>query len=287
MSRVTDDGSQKFFSKAIQNISMKSQQRTYLLSTKVYGDTDKPQVVLLHGIATSSIIWQDTIRLLSQDYQVVTIDLLGHGKSPKPDDVAYTTELHADSIAHTLQARTLNTKSVFVGFSIGALITAKLAAKYPDLASSAMLIAPPVYATRTADSLGVIDTAYRRAYTYIERLPKAQSLKTIEKVQQNMPRLIGKNVFNEHTWHPIMSSLRHTVQNQSIHTDIVNIDPKIPITILYGSLDHLVIRKRVEQLARLNPTTNIKRVLAPHGITQNYSQSISKLLFNTTATQPI
>lgn len=108
---------------------MKNRQSTYLLSTKVYGDPDKPQVVLLHGIATNSTIWRHTIRLLSQDYRVVTIDLLGHGKSPKPDDVAYTTELHADSIALTLRARGLNARSAFVGFSIGALITAKLAAK--------------------------------------------------------------------------------------------------------------------------------------------------------------
>ena len=266
---------------------MKNQQSTYLLSTKVYGDPDKPQVVLLHGIATNSTIWRHTIRLLSQDYRVVTIDLLGHGKSPKPDDVAYTTELHADSIAHTLRARGLNARSAFVGFSIGALITAKLAVKYPELVGSAMLIAPPVYATRTAGARRLIDTTYRRAYTYIRRLPKAQSLKALEKVQKHMPRLIGKNVINGQTWHPIMSSLRHTVQNQSIHADIQKIDTEIPIAILYGSLDHLVIGKRVHQLARMKPQTTIKKVRAPHGITQNYSQNISKLLFSSSTTQPI
>ncbi len=266
---------------------MKNQRRTYTLATKVYGNTGKPQVVLLHGIATSSIIWRDTVRLLSRHYQVVTVDLLGHGKSPKPDDVTYTTELHADTIVHTLKAQGLSTESVFVGFSIGALIAAKLATKYPDLVDSVVLIAPPVYATKTTEKRRVIDSAYRRAYSYIGRLPRAQSLKTLEKIQQNMPRLIGKNVFNEHTWYPIMSSLKYTVQNQSIHADIAKINPEVPITILYGSFDHLVISKRVQQLTRLNPKVSVKRVHAPHGITQSYSQNISKLLFNTRFTQPI
>ena len=67
----------------------------------------------------------------------------------------------------------------------------------------------------------------------------------------------------------------------------VKIDAEIPIAILYGSLDHLVIGKRVHQLARMKPQTTIKKVRAPHGITQNYSQNISKLLFSSSTTQPI
>lgn len=46
---------------------------------------DGPPVILLHGFPTSSFLWRDLIPVLSIGMRVVTPDLLGFGKSDKPE----------------------------------------------------------------------------------------------------------------------------------------------------------------------------------------------------------
>ena len=47
-------------------------------------------ILLLHGWPTSSYLWRDIIKLLSDQYHVVAIDLPGFGKSDKPLDASYS-----------------------------------------------------------------------------------------------------------------------------------------------------------------------------------------------------
>lgn len=44
-----------------------------------------PVVVLLHGNPTSSYLWRNIIPALEQNYRVIALDLIGMGKSDKPD----------------------------------------------------------------------------------------------------------------------------------------------------------------------------------------------------------
>ena len=51
-------------------------------------------VLLAHGITTYSFIWRKIIPILSKDYDVIAIDLLGCGDSDKPLDVSYAIKDH-------------------------------------------------------------------------------------------------------------------------------------------------------------------------------------------------
>ncbi|MGN6162281.1 MAG: alpha/beta fold hydrolase, partial [Marmoricola sp.] len=44
-----------------------------------------PTIVLIHGIGHRRQAWRDVIPLLSTDFDVVAIDLPGHGESPDVD----------------------------------------------------------------------------------------------------------------------------------------------------------------------------------------------------------
>lgn len=57
------------------------------------GAKDAPIVVLLHGNPTSSYLWRNIIPELSKTHRVVVPDLIGMGKSDKPD-LEYTLQDH-------------------------------------------------------------------------------------------------------------------------------------------------------------------------------------------------
>lgn len=107
-----------------------------------YQDQGKGEaVVLVHGFCVDAQIqWgvPGIIRNLATAYRVIALDNRGHGKSGKPHDPdQYGDEMVRDLIRllDHLQIK----KAHFVGYSMGAFITCKLATMHPDRVLSATL----------------------------------------------------------------------------------------------------------------------------------------------------
>ncbi|MEO8527635.1 MAG: alpha/beta fold hydrolase, partial [Pseudolysinimonas sp.] len=103
-----------------------------------------PVVVLLHGIASSSVTFENVVPLISARHRAVSIDLLGFGESPAPVDAQYTLEEHVAALDRTLRRLRLR-QFVLVGHSMGALIAARYAATRPRQVTRLVLVSPPVY----------------------------------------------------------------------------------------------------------------------------------------------
>lgn len=89
------------------------------------GPTDAPAVVLVHGFA-SSLQWFDRLTpLLSEDYRVVRMDLLGCGKSPS-DGSSFAPETQTDMVLSVLDALGVGS-FVPVGHSFGSEVAIGLA----------------------------------------------------------------------------------------------------------------------------------------------------------------
>lgn len=104
-----------------------------------------PTVVLLHGYLSSRKYWKSVVRLLRDDYRVITIDLLGFGRSPKPHGAHYHIDNHAALVAHTVQQLTNGKPVIMVGHSMGAQVAARVAGAYPALVSKLVLANMPVF----------------------------------------------------------------------------------------------------------------------------------------------
>ena len=79
-----------------------------------------------------------TIEALSKSYRVIALDNRGHGKSDKPHDVKqYGVEM-AEDVVRLLDHLKIKQAHV-VGYSMGAIITAKLLVTHPDRLLSATL----------------------------------------------------------------------------------------------------------------------------------------------------
>ena len=98
-------------------------------------------LVLIHGLYSSAgINWQlpGTVKLLAERYQVIALDLRGHGRSGKPEDEdAYGVQLMEDVVR--LMDHLKIEKAHIVGYSLGGMIALKLVAEHPDRVLSCAL----------------------------------------------------------------------------------------------------------------------------------------------------
>jgi pimeloyl-ACP methyl ester carboxylesterase len=87
-------------------------------------------VVLLHGFLENKTMWKNIIPELSKKNRIITIDLLGHGKS---DCLGYvhSMELFAETIEAVLKHLQIR-KCVLVGHSLGGYVALAFAEKNPQ-----------------------------------------------------------------------------------------------------------------------------------------------------------
>ena len=96
-------------------------------------------LVLVHGFGAAIGHWRKNIPVLAAaGYRVFAIDLLGFGGSDKPP-LDYTLELWEQLLKDFFAAH-IQEPAVFVGNSIGALLSLMVVADYPEIAAGGVLI---------------------------------------------------------------------------------------------------------------------------------------------------
>jgi pimeloyl-ACP methyl ester carboxylesterase len=107
-------------------------------------DSSEEWVTFVHGAGGSSSIWFKQIREYSKQYNVLLLDLRGHGdstnaKAPNnPFDQKYTFESIAKDILEVLDYEDIQ-KSHFVGISLGTILIRQLAEMSPERVQSMIL----------------------------------------------------------------------------------------------------------------------------------------------------
>lgn len=97
-------------------------------------------VLFIHGIGQAMYTFRKNVHALSQYCHVVTVDLLGHGLSDKPD-IDYTIDDFSSMIYDFTQAMALENITL-LGFSTGAVIALDVAQKHPELVKRLILLSP-------------------------------------------------------------------------------------------------------------------------------------------------
>lgn len=97
------------------------------------GDPAKPSIVLLHGFPTSSHMYRNLIRDLSDSYHLIAPDYPGFGESsfPSPDDYEYTFDNIAKTMDKFIEQRRLKKYSLFIQ-DYGAPIGFRIAMAHPE-----------------------------------------------------------------------------------------------------------------------------------------------------------
>ena len=104
------------------------------------GDKHAPAMVLIHGFASSTLVWSKVfLKLAEAGYQVIAPDLLGYGYSAKPRNGEYTIAGQAKLLARLLDRLGIP-RALFVGSSYGGAVAATCALDYPDRVEKLILV---------------------------------------------------------------------------------------------------------------------------------------------------
>jgi pimeloyl-ACP methyl ester carboxylesterase len=104
------------------------------------GDRDAPAMVLIHGFASSTLVWSKVfLKLAAAGYRVIALDLLGYGYSAKPRNGEYTIAGQTKLLTRLLDHLGIP-RAIFVGSSYGGAVAATCALDYPDRVEKLILI---------------------------------------------------------------------------------------------------------------------------------------------------
>ena len=95
-------------------------------------------LILLHGLASHSSIWDLVAPLLARQVRVQALDLRGHGKSGKPDH-GYDFDTVADDVRQFWEEQGLANPTL-VGHSWGGNVALHCAVSYPDQVAGLVLV---------------------------------------------------------------------------------------------------------------------------------------------------
>lgn len=103
---------------------------------------DASWVTLVHGVGGSSVIWYKQIRDLSKHFNVLMVDLRGHGRSRDLFEAYmgrnYTFEDISKDVLHVMDHLKIQ-KSHFIGISLGTILIRVIAELDPDRVDSMIL----------------------------------------------------------------------------------------------------------------------------------------------------
>ncbi|MBI3648713.1 MAG: alpha/beta fold hydrolase [Actinobacteria bacterium] len=110
------------------------------LSVRLFDGPDPgaPGLLLHHGLASSSHIWDLMLPRLARRFRVVAYDARGHRRSSKPSSGYGFDHVVADALA-VIRATRLG-RPIFVGHSWGAMAGLDLVARHPRSTAGAVLI---------------------------------------------------------------------------------------------------------------------------------------------------
>jgi pimeloyl-ACP methyl ester carboxylesterase len=115
----------------------------YRLSYDEYGAGDRP-IVLIHGLLMNRHMFERLGPILAaHGNRVIALDLLGHGRSDRPEDLQrYSMPLFAYQVTALLDHLELES-AVVGGTSLGANVSLEMAARFPER-TEALFIEMPV-----------------------------------------------------------------------------------------------------------------------------------------------
>ncbi len=230
--------------------------------------TKKPDatVVFLHGIAATSSTWRHTIQQFSKDSELknvrlLALDLLGFGKSLRPDWLNYNYEDYDRALDRTFKKLHIKSPIILVGHSMGGLIAAHYAAEFPYSANliGLILVSPPILMSNELARLP--DKIYAKSYGSLNKLAKEEP--AVEVIGNFVQRLSSfrSDYLTTSAFGKSMDAVILNRQNYRMFSKI-----KLPTLIIHGRFDPLVMRSNLKRVAEHNRHIRYVGVLGHHDI---------------------
>jgi pimeloyl-ACP methyl ester carboxylesterase len=104
------------------------------------GDIEATPMVLIHGFASSNLVWSKVLlELADQGFRVIAPDLLGYGYSGKPSHLDYTIASQAAMVVSLMKQLGIE-RTVLIGSSYGGAVAETIALDHPTLVEKLVMV---------------------------------------------------------------------------------------------------------------------------------------------------
>lgn len=235
-------------------------------------------VVFLHGIASSYATWREVLPPLTKDKDLskvrfVALDLIGFGKSEKPDWYGYDYASYRKTLARTLKKLKIHTPIVLCGHSMGCLISIDFAANGDRLIDQLILISPPII--KGSEVAGVQDQVYTKLYGELRMHTGAKPVSVIATFVDALSSF-EKRSLNTPAFRKTMDNI---ILNKENYGTAANL--KVPMEVIHGRFDPLVIGANLKKLAERNSHFKLTETFGGHDMTGAKAKKIDKVFKDT------
>lgn len=236
-----------------------------------------PVVVMIHGIASSSVTFVHLVPLLEPDHRVITIDILGFGASPSPEGATYTLDEHAAALDRTIRSLGLRAPFTLVGHSLGSLIAARYASTHRRALNRLVLVSSPIYLPPAV--LGdPLDRASMGAYFTVYEFLRSNPVFTQRTAAALAAVAPIKNVLEltEKNWQPFMLSLQNAIESQTTLADLARV--AVPVDLVYGALDPFLAPGGLTIVQQLRHVRTHRVPGVAHLVRPKLAQAVARVL---------
>ena len=234
-----------------------------------------PPLLLIHGLGSSLQDWEHQVDAFADQFQVIALDLRGHGKSDKPRG-PYTIELFSQDVGSFLQ-KTIKKPAHVVGLSMGGAIAFQLALSHPHLIRS--MIITNMGAMMPVETFEQKRFYYARLFTSAILGPKGMGRQIARHVFPD-PAMAPLRECMELRWsenprRPYLSALR-ALKNWSVMDQLREIT--CPTLILHAEYDYTPLSHKKEVAARMQQATLMTLPGAHHVVNVEQPEAFNSLV---------
>jgi pimeloyl-ACP methyl ester carboxylesterase len=240
-------------------------------------------IVLVHGLGTDSSAWDRVVAPVRDGHRTVAVDLPGYSLHSAADVVPGAVEL-ADGL-DALLARLGITSAVLVGHSFGGAVSLITAHRHPQRCAGLVLVAPGGFGAELNPLLPLIGTRF--GARLLRTLYRPRASRTIERIAARVDARPGQKMSRvriaelmetydrmrtEEARAQFRASVQHSLALNSSpdRSEFTQVDPDIPILILWGRDDRVLPVWHANRAADVLPWADV-RVIDAAGHTPHRS----------------
>lgn len=244
-------------------------------------------IVLLHGMFADGTQWQKIAKILQKQYRVISVDLLGHGKSPRPQNATYSAAEHVAYLRRTLESLHATQHVTIVGYSMGGAVALSYAKTYEQEVDQLYLLSTPFYlnpdqmiAANYTGSL-MLTKLSTGLYSGLEKLLGSGRIDWLLRFgnrSKTFGKMIGAHENNLES-EIVRKNLRELVHNYDFAGYLR--DLSVPTTFYTGSSDPFIVQGQLNALKQFNSHMYVERldiIKIDHMLVQNLPKQIAALV---------
>lgn len=264
--------------------------RTNDIETHYERTGDGPPVVMAHGAGHDHRWWEPQVEALADEYEVITYDLRGHGRTGGAGDWhQYEMGLYALDLHRLIGALELD-EPLVVGHSLGGMFLPEFAARYPESVRGLVLADAQV-----TPGEGVGDWVFQHlVHPAVIMVNRVFGLERAEALQEAIGKLLADD---DDDGHPAdedaeLAAYRESVSGLHERDEVTRVQRglrrfpggpveavSVPTLGVYGSLERELMARNAEALALAHREAEIHEITdAGHLLTWTHAEAFNEAL---------